>query len=221
MPKHENIPPIRKSEIPELLERGLFILNRLGLNIDDLKDKKILDIGSGEAAVENYLKRAGINSIISIDKKLPWMSLDKNINQVNALAEKLPLKDSSIDLIIAHGGPPTTSNYKKYFENYKIQDYEEERVESYLNEFRRVLTENGEARIAPPRLWFIYMKNLHDLYSDKNDLTPSEKFSLDYLTEKQSLNYLQKKYNISLHQNEINDKDDRFNKYWVMKKSYQ
>jgi len=218
MPKHENIPPIRKSEIPELLERGLFILNRLGLNIDDLKDKKILDIGSGEAVIEQTLKKNGINNIISIDKRLPWMSSNKNLNQVNALAEKLPLKDNSVDLIISHAGPPTTSNCKNYNEDKKILDHEEERIIPFFEEFVRVLSENGEARIAPPYLWFIYMKNLHDLYSDKNELNPSEQFSLDYITEKQSLDYLQNRYDISLYQNEINDKNYWGNKYWVMKK---
>jgi ubiquinone/menaquinone biosynthesis C-methylase UbiE len=218
MPKQENIPIPRKSEKSELLDRGLFILNRLGLNIDDLKDKKILDIGSGQAPLEFLLKQHGINNIISIEKRLPWMSSDKELNQVNAKAESLPIRDGDIDLIITHAGPPTTSRWKKYNEDKEILNNEEKRIESYFDEFKRVLSKNGEARIAPTHLWFIYINNLNRIFQGKNKLNSSEQEALDIITEEQSTNYLQKKYNISLHDNNLEKNDKNFSKYWVMKK---
>jgi hypothetical protein len=174
MLRQENIPnrlPVHRTiEKPELLERGLFILNRLGLNIEDLKDKKIVDIGSNQAALETLLRHHKINNIISIDSRLPWMSSNKELNQINATAKHLPIKDSSIDLIIAHAGPPTTHRLPEYKKNKEILNSEEKRVQSYLDEYKRILTKDGEARIAPARLWFIYMNNLNNIYQGKEEL---------------------------------------------------
>jgi len=137
----------------------------LGLKLDDLRGKKILDIGSGLNQLANELKPLGID-IISLDpfyglsreereaiyksgyedgpEKLKELldqleSENSSSSLVAGRSEALPFDDESFDLIISHYGSPFYAE-------------DGEKVEKFFSEQSRVLKSGGEARVYPT--WF-------------------------------------------------------------------
>lgn len=134
----------------------------LGLNVNDLRGKKILDIGSGLNQLANELKGEGLD-IVSLD---PFYALSRNEREsvyergyedgpeklkelldklessnpasqlVAGRSETLPFADESFDFIISHYGSPF------YAEN-------TEQIEFFFLELSRVLKRGGESRIYP------------------------------------------------------------------------
>lgn len=128
-------------------------LNELGLSIESLRDKSVLDIGSGGARLAEGAKDEEINTkIISLD---PKYSLPGNLNRkicggkdttmerikekqlpaVAGLAESLPFADESFDLIIANCSVP----YYQQNNDLKAKS---------IFEMIRVQRPGGEARIT-------------------------------------------------------------------------
>lgn len=140
-------------------------LNELGLSIESLRDKNVLDIGSGGARLAEGAKDEKINAkIISLD---PKYSSPKSLNRkisgdkdttmerikekqlpaVAGLAESLPFTDESFDLIIANCSVP----YYQSDKGLKAKS---------ISEMIRVLKPGGEARIT------MVTKNDEDVVKD-------------------------------------------------------
>lgn len=125
-----------------LLERGQFILDRLGLKLEDLKGKVVIDLGAGECAVGRLAEVSGIDSVVSLDKNKDILLASEVKDKVQGEAQILPLKDRSVDLFISNGAPPGVNK-------------KEQLALSVLDEIERVLKDTGEARIALASLRFI------------------------------------------------------------------
>jgi len=134
----------------------------LGLSIDMLRGKKILDIGAGLNKLANELEKEKLD-IVSLDpfymlsieereklyedgyedgseklKELLYKlgSKDKSSHLVAGRSEALPFADDSFDLIISHYGSPFYAE-------------DSDGVEQFFSELNRVLVSGGEARIYP------------------------------------------------------------------------
>ncbi len=134
----------------------------LSLKIEDLRGKKILDIGAGLNQLANELKNENLD-IVSLDpfyalskvereeiyergyedgpEKLKELldqlkSKDGSSKLIAGRSEALPFPNDSFDLIISHYGSPF------YAEN-------AEKIEQFFLELSRVLKSGGEARIYP------------------------------------------------------------------------
>ena len=80
-------------------------------NLDNNKNPKILDLGSGPALINSEILKIIPNSIIiSLDNSLNMLknankhhkkANKKNFNGILATSEKIPLKDNSIDLLVS------------------------------------------------------------------------------------------------------------------------
>ena len=117
------------------------ILGDLGLTWDDLRGKKVLDMGAGLGELAEEGKKHGVE-IISLDKleggaeREGGATPPKDIPFVVADAVKMPFGGNKFDLIISHAAPPTLSEST-------------EEIKDILNEAKRVLKEGGEFRFGP------------------------------------------------------------------------
>lgn len=116
-------------------KRAEFILGRLGLKWEDLKGKKILDIGAGSAEVAQAAAKKGIR-VFSLDINRPEDSVG-GVEYVIADAHNLPLVRESFDLVIAHAAPPALISGGK------------EEAKKVFYEAVRVLKSGGEFRWGP------------------------------------------------------------------------
>jgi len=152
------------SERKEIMEKELqrwceFILKNIGLSVDDLKGKKILDIGAGERFIAGYCAKEGVNNeIYSVEPNIDnaefvknfigknWPEIKTEIDKktVKNRQEELPYKDESFDLAINSFALPG----KRFFKEGKIDDMKNS-IDSALQEITRVLKPGGEARIYP------------------------------------------------------------------------
>jgi len=128
-------------------------LRELGLTVESLKDKSVLDIGSGGARFAEGVKDEKINTnIISLDPKYGSPEnlkkkitagedntmeriKEKRLSAVVGLAESLTFADESFDLVIANCSVP-------YYQPDK------DLKEKSISEMIRVLRQGGEARIT-------------------------------------------------------------------------
>ena len=118
------------------------ILHHLGLSWEQLRGKTVLDIGAGDAALERAAHKRGIR-LIALDfvaggtgivaKDLQYL---KEIAYVQADACRLPFADETIDLAIAHAGPP----------HCMVQD--QMQLRTLLHEVNRVIKKDGEFRFG-------------------------------------------------------------------------
>ena len=137
---------LEKKRIGEEVEA---MLGHLGLDLGDLRDKKVLDLGAANCAIAKVAAESGIDSVISLDITRRNISKATGLpKRLVANAEHIPVADKSLDLVISHCGPSTIDMPGS-------QEDEEEIISNEFNEFLRVLSENGEARISPPTLPFI------------------------------------------------------------------
>jgi SAM-dependent methyltransferase len=134
--------PIKKDKPRErsvFEDRAKYVLKNLGLSIENLRGKKVVDLGAGKAELAQWAKEQTIN-IICLDNFAGYeRNVPKGIDYVEGEADKLPFPDESLDLIISHGSPPGIS-----------QDREE--VIRIVNEAERALGSNGEFRFGPGSL---------------------------------------------------------------------
>lgn len=133
-------------------------LERLNISEDLLKNKKILDFGSDKCFFASYCAKKNINNeVYSVEggnesyadkeiKKVMWSDQIRNAVEgktVKALAQKLPFKSESFELILCNSAMPGRD--KEYFGNLTM----EEDVNSTYNEIVRILKSSGEARLQP------------------------------------------------------------------------
>lgn len=176
----------------QIIEGATEMLNDLGLTLDDLANKKILDLGSGPQIIERAATIKGTGTVFSVDSRPYALSKRPEVKNgiVADIRKGIPqIKTNSIDLLISHAGPPTIPAVSR----------KKEDVNFSINEILRMLKDGGEARIRPLGLYFIEEK--YERYRElreknRNDLTEKEKDEKrkfeDLITE-ESLNYLKEK----------------------------
>ncbi|OGN07276.1 MAG: hypothetical protein A2750_03085 [Candidatus Yanofskybacteria bacterium RIFCSPHIGHO2_01_FULL_45_42] len=146
MKKLETKPAIEQKPDHEKKERVKFILGDLGLKWDDLRGKRVLDIGSGLAQLARVANREGI-SIISSDPYL-WghekevskeglKKLTEGVPFVKASADLLPFPSETFDVATSHAAPPL------------VGVNTEADVGLVIDEVYRVLKNGGEFRFGP------------------------------------------------------------------------
>lgn len=139
-------------------ERAEFILERMDLSWDEIKEKDVIDIGSGTSSIARAADSIDFEvSISSVDFKVSpkWAELPWGDRQppVQAEAENLPFKDASFDYAIMHASAATPQG---------------------ISEAARVLREGGELRIYPIagimlEFWYIgaYLHEVRGLPEDE------------------------------------------------------
>lgn len=117
-------------------KKGVFDLARLGLGIDDLRGKQVLDVGAGAANIAKAAQAHDI-SVTSLDNNPALWTQDgidvSGVPYVTGDAEHLPFENETYDLLMSHGGPYANVTHK-------------ENLIQMLNEALRVLKEGGELR---------------------------------------------------------------------------
>jgi ubiquinone/menaquinone biosynthesis C-methylase UbiE len=127
----------------ESTERNLpKYLERLNLKPEDLRDKKILDVGSGVGRFAAEAKDFGVEDVVSLD---PGLKLKRNREKskkigagaaMAARADALPFRDGSFDLVLNSFSVPMWSESPG-------------EMEETFREELRTLRPGGEIRIAP------------------------------------------------------------------------
>lgn len=110
-------------------------LKDLGLSIEDLKGKNILDLGAGKALFAQKAKEYGF-SVVSFDK-YPELKKLSDVPYVKGDAYQLPFYNNAFDLILSRAA----------FNTFKIEQINQLRV--LVSEINRVLREGGELRFGP------------------------------------------------------------------------
>lgn len=191
---------------PGIVGRAEFILRGIDLDFEDLKNKRVLDLGAGSGRIGRAGKNSGINNIISLDLKKEYLPKTRpELKGVAGDANKLPFDDESFDLIISNGAPPSST---------RSTPDQLEKILEIINEIRRVLTPAGEARVVPAEFNF-FARELRDIakakYSEKQMKIEQERVHAE--ARKKSLELLIKhKINVEL---EINNRGEY---YWIIKK---
>jgi len=129
-------PRTHKQEIAE--ETANLYLANLGLEWDELRGKKVLDIGAMNAEFEHAARRRGVD-VTSLDKEVidgEYMP-PTDSRFVVANATKLPFKNESFDYAVAH---LSVMNYIE--KGYRAEEYLRY-VEDALRETCRILKSNG------------------------------------------------------------------------------
>ena len=125
----------------DILATARFMLSDVGLNLSDLRDKRVLDEGSGSGSIiARAAKLSGVKKIVSLDVRQEAFSERNDVgDQVAGSQRRLPFKNESFDLVVRRNVPFRQPKYNR--------QEQEEYERAILNEELRVLTQNGEARI--------------------------------------------------------------------------
>src|SRR3989344_4481862 len=110
----------------------------LRLDKENLRDKKILDIGSRESLFAKWAKDQGVSTeVYNLDLHDNFLQRQKS---VQGAAEKLPFLDESFDLIVSHAAVPN---------EFVLDIYPRKRTTESINDMLRALKVNGEIRLGP------------------------------------------------------------------------
>lgn len=133
----ENITP---EEITLQLENlGILNFNSLAGNL--------LDIGAEDGSLEKFLSQNKNLNITALDINPPN---NKVFEVIKGDARKLPFKDESFDIIIAHASVPNVYISLYSFEHPELSENEiQKAIRTSFNEITRVLKKGGEARLSP------------------------------------------------------------------------
>lgn len=140
--QHEFHP--RNNRDRPITSRGLkSYLRGLNLSPEELRDKKILDVGSGSGRFAEEAKKAGIENVYSFDPSLASGAVREKSGErgvtskaVAGQAEEMPFADESFDLVVNNFSLPMWSESPQAMR----QAFAEE---------LRVLRPGGELRLAP------------------------------------------------------------------------
>ncbi|OGK21027.1 hypothetical protein A3C23_02335 [Candidatus Roizmanbacteria bacterium RIFCSPHIGHO2_02_FULL_37_13b] len=140
----------------------------LGFNREDLRDKTILDLGSGETErFSRELKDAGIKTtVICLN---PDYGLD-NPNRFREIITGIPDWQHQSVAATAQSLPFAAESFDFIFANYSVTVFASPHLKSTLakqwaSELARVLKPGGEARLAP-----IYAESYKDEYQDLDSI---------------------------------------------------
>lgn len=212
----------RSDALPEIIieDDASRILQDLDLTLEDLRGNVVLDIGAGPSIIERAAKQQGIDTVLSLERKSSRMSKKPDLNRVNADARAIPFNNGSIDLLISHNAPPGIPLNTTEHDSLVI-----------LQEFQRVLSDVGEARIAPANLAFIVEKDkryreLREKMIGNEELSGQEKDELRQhivaLTKQSTQFLLAKGFNVEIVKKDEEIKSIRqifFNQYWKLRKN--
>ena len=121
-------------------------LEYMGIGIDDLRGKFILDVGAGYAGFAIECIVEDIAKVVSLERDPDRCSLqqlrwhEKSIPVIGGRSQKLPFRDEIFDLVVSHLAVPMLSKCK-------------EDAQDTLEEMCRVVKPGGEVRIVAT---FIY-----------------------------------------------------------------
>jgi len=157
-------------------------LASLNLSLEDFKDKKVLDIGSGPQFIERAARAKGIDSVFSLDCR-PY-AMSKRPELKNRLVADISkgikgVADSYFDRLISLAGPPSTGTNRT-----------EKQYSQTINEMLRILKNGGEARISSVSPFFIreimrqkYGRRYDELFSKYLAADVDKQLSGDELAE--------------------------------------
>lgn len=143
-----------KSSMISSSERGLeFYEERLGISRDQLKNKMILDLGSGKetALAEDVSVKVEGAKVVSLSPHYSDPHYQKELENnpqkdraVAAVAEKLPFRDGTFDYVFAIRSVP-------YYFHGRDEDEKETKIniKTIFSEAMRLLNPGGEARFNP------------------------------------------------------------------------
>ncbi len=144
--------------------RAKSILHNLGFeNFEELHDKKVLEIGSGDAEFGLIAKKNGVDIVCSdINDKYQKQAQENGVDYMTVNALATPFEDDSFDTILSHGSVP-------------IIFHEKENVINTLKEIKRILKHGGEFRFGPTHL-VAGALDIDTLFSpeEKNTITQEE-----------------------------------------------
>ncbi|MDP4000740.1 MAG: class I SAM-dependent methyltransferase [bacterium] len=142
--------PTQEELKPQRMERGRNLeeyLSSLSLTIGDLRDKVILDVGSGKGRFTEQLREEGIETAYSVDPFIEPGEHKSSQGVVQGFAETLPFRDETFDLEVALYSVPYYSKTK-------------EQVCAAFHQILRALKPGGEIRIFPLISYLIRPKRL-------------------------------------------------------------
>ena len=131
--------PQEESPEDQVDARADFILGRLGFSWEDLRGKKILDIGAGSAEFGAAARKKGIE-VVSLDRKLiddEGVAPYQKEGYVQGSGDHLPFADESFDIVVSHASIPLHAAFDR------------KDVSRFIEEIRRVLKKGGECRFGP------------------------------------------------------------------------
>lgn len=132
----------RKTDV-EVEEWARKNLAELGLTMDDLVGKRVLDLGAGSQLLERAAQQVGIGTVYSVERALGALSKRPEVDRgAYAEAGQLPFANGSMDLVVSLGAAITLA---------KDQGH----LKRMLKEIGRVLNTQGEARVTPQSLYFL------------------------------------------------------------------
>jgi ubiquinone/menaquinone biosynthesis C-methylase UbiE len=137
---HERL--LEKRGVGSELELVQENLRDLGLTLDDLAGKKVLDVGAGHALIGKLAKERGID-VVSVDRNpAMWTDGQKSeipdVPYIQADAENLPFPDGQFDLVIDRAGPLDVDSIG-FRKNATV----------LIQEVMRTLKPGGELRFGP------------------------------------------------------------------------
>ncbi|MBU1891028.1 class I SAM-dependent methyltransferase, partial [Patescibacteria group bacterium] len=192
--------------------------NRVGLELEDLKDKDVVDLGAFECQIEKAAREQGINdSVVSIERRDYFVAKDgEKKTRVLAEGQDMPLKDSSVDLLISHAGPPLAGT--------KTED----ETMDVLRDVERVLRSDGEARFFGNSILHIALENrtpevlrIAEKHKD-DDITLVEAETLNRYREiitAKSREFLEKcGFDIEFVDDNDKTDDENAKRYWILRK---
>jgi ubiquinone/menaquinone biosynthesis C-methylase UbiE len=137
----------------EIKKHAQEMLGNLGLTIENLRGKSVLDLGAGDADLGKAMKQNGVD-IVSMDRRI-FEENQKGVNCVVGDADNIPFQNESFDLIISHAAPPTVM----------VKNIDD--VRNKLNEVKRLLKSGGEFRFGPSGI-------TAEVFGDEEMFTPEE-----------------------------------------------
>lgn len=116
---------------------------KLLAGVDDWKNKKVLDVGTGGSKLPNYLAKLGAR-VISLDRDKPLEKTDKDkaIKFVLGSMTKIPSNNNVFDYVVCVSALEHLDMKKGYEKTYGKNQYYQRAIAS-VKEMKRVVKKNG------------------------------------------------------------------------------
>ncbi len=198
---------VKDQEEKEYIEN---YLTAVGLDWEDLENKKVLEIGAGLASFAQEAKKKNID-VTSLEKNPGLWEDEGQPSQetpyIQSDASELPFKEESFDYIFSKAAPPIISSNKK-------------EVKHILKEAERVLKEGGEFHFGPADLDASIFseeelnKEVDGIFQDINNTKERKK-----IIKNKSIEFLKSiNSNIDYHQKKKKSKSGKEVGFYVLKK---